>query len=229
MWDLSGVGSTQVGSILSFGLRWADFGARGSGLPSLDAPSRSQSGGAGRIWVGCTGVSGSPHKICWGYFCYYSCFSLFQLERTPVLGTQLPSDTAPVPEIPWRAKLLLCAGTQVAHATRRRGKFQEEGKASPQWVFLNHFMPPSSPMPLEIKVIFFSLLPCSPCLQAFTAPLCRIPLARVLCQGEGLYSWFLPFLEEDLEWKPPEHWRLKDLAKSRLSGWACKLHRCQSA
>lgn len=185
MWDLSGAGSTQVGSILSFGLRWADFGARGSGLPSLDAPSRSQSGGAGWIWVGCTGVSGSLCKICWGYFCYYSCFLLFQLERTPMLGTKLPSDTAPVPEIPRRAKLLLCAGTRVAHATRRGEKFKKRGKPVLGGFSSTILCTLPSPMPLEIKVIFFFLSPCSPCLQAFTAPLRRISLAHVLCQGEG--------------------------------------------
>lgn len=50
-------------------------------------------------------------------------------------------------------------------------------------------------------------------LQAFTAPLCRILLACVLCHGEGPYSWFLPFVERDIEWKPPESWRLKDLER----------------
>lgn len=57
-------------------------------------------------------------------------------------------------------------------------------------------------------VSFFSF-----CLQAFTAPLCHISLARILCQGEGPCSWFLPFVERDLKWKPPECWRLKDLGE----------------
>lgn len=118
------MGSAQMGSLLSFGLRWADLGARGSGFPDSDCTQSAQ------VWRGWPDPGGLPRgaQNLLGLFFWYSHRFNLKDPPPPVLGTQLPFDAVPVPERPGEAKLLLCAGTRVARATRSEGKFEKRGK-----------------------------------------------------------------------------------------------------
>lgn len=62
-------------------------------------------------------------------------------------------------------------------------------------------------MPLEIKV----LIPFAP----LTLP-SGIPCSTSALHIASPYSLFLPSVEQDLEWKPPEPWRLKNVGKKNV-------------